>query len=126
MNANIEFKRIKNTSMFIASTERAHNIIYTYVDEDRLTLYIPPKEEDKNKTDEDPEVKQPTKLKLECNFLVTGEMLDLMQNSKIMYVLSRKHDFDISLSQVTFLPCTGFEFEKLQDVIVDLCEKFNL
>lgn len=131
MNKKIEFKQVKGTNLFAATTERGNAITYGFVREERLVLFG--KREDLDTEAEKPngakdwiEKKQPTKMRFESTFRFTGEMLDLMTSSKIMEVLGCISHDETSTYEVTYFPRLGFDYEKLQDVIVDILEKYNL
>lgn len=126
---NIEFKQTKGSNVFVGATERGSTIAYKFIPEDRLVRLVEEKAvetETKEKGGIWEKAKQPTKMRLDCNFKVETEMLDLIQKSKIVEVIGRINNEDAGIYEVTFLPRPHFEYEKLQDVIVDLCEKFNL
>lgn len=123
MKTRIEFKAIKGSPFFEGVTDRAAAVAYSYVNEDRLKYYTTSSELPDT---DDEEAQQPTTLSMGCNFKVDGAMLDLIDQSKIVYVIGCKYDAEEGQSNIVFYPRSGFQYEKLQDVIVDLCEKFNL
>lgn len=111
----IEFKAIKSTRYFGTFAESENQILYSFVHEDKLKYYS-----------QDDESASPTKMMLEANFDIKPQMLDLIESSKIAYVLEKTFDAEYSYSKVTYFARPGFSYEKLQDVIVDIFEKFNL
>lgn len=111
----IEFKQITGTRYFGGYTESGSTLTYNFVYEDKMKLYH---------SDKDAEA--PTRMTMECNFDLTTAMLDLCEQSKIMHVLEKTFDEDRRFSTLVYYPRSGFSYEKLQDVIVDICEKYNL
>lgn len=125
----IEFKRPYGSRFFEGTTERGAVFTYSYTKEESLKLHVPSKDEKEVPGAVPPdneEIKQPTTITLCCNFNLTGEMLDLLEKSKIVFVLGKKYDADEVLSTVMAYPRPGFTYDKLENVITDLCEKFNL
>lgn len=111
----IEFKEVSDTRNFVGCTEVGNTLTYNFVYEDKLKYYYPHASDGGF-----------TRMTLECNFNMTGEMLDLLEKSKIVHVLSKSYEVEIGFSKIIYFPRPGFSYEKLQDIIVDICEKFNL
>ncbi len=124
--------RTKNVT--IGTTAKGNTIEYEVIPTDNLKFWQP--SADLSKIDlrtagdaelrllnEDNKVyKKASKIRLECGFIPTVAMLDILVSSKILSI----SDYSRSMQIIDIIPHPLFDYGKLNDVLFDLTNKFDL
>lgn len=112
----IEFKRKPGDIFTIGKTGRGNLISFVEIRESDLILFDPT-------TETAVLDNKPTSITLYSdNIIFSDQMLDVLEASKILRVKEKSNDGQ----QVVIYPLFSFDFSKLQSVLLDITEKFNL
>ncbi|SHE58515.1 hypothetical protein [Dysgonomonas macrotermitis] len=124
----MNFKKAEDSPFTIGSTQKGNTISFVPISEDKLVFR---KELDKPEVLEairlyteksfEP-VPKPTRIILYCNFYIKPSMLDELNSSKIISVIEGSN----TKQQIIAEPLNFFDYEKLTDILFDLCKKFDL
>lgn len=124
--------RTKNVT--IGTTAKGNTIEYEVIPTDNLKFWQPSAglskidlrtagDAELRLLDEDNKVyKKASKIRLECSFIPTVAMLDILVSSKILSI----SEYSRSMQIIEIIPRPLFDYEKLNDVLFDLTNKFNL
>lgn len=112
----IEFRRKGGDLFTVGKTDKGNLISFVEIRESNLILLDP-------NTDISALHRKPSEITLYSdNVEFSTPMLDAIEASKIMKVKDRCNDG----KQVVVYPLFSFDFSKLQNVLFDLSEKFNI
>lgn len=122
----MNFSQVQESVRVDATTNKGNFITFITVNNDKLKTC-------ENILDEDHTAwNEATRIKIECSFEVTTTMAELLESSKILYVedvdnfITGENENIISTPSLTIVPRPLFDFEKLKNVLFDLCQKFDL
>lgn len=108
----MNFINKQHSPFYEGITAKGNTILYRFIREDRLRFY-------KSDTEE-----RATLMSLKCNFAITMPMLDLLESSKIIHIEGMVNDKD--RHKIWFHPLPLFDYIKLNDILFDMCQKFQL
>lgn len=130
----MDFKIKPNSHEVVGITNRNNEIRYTKTPEENLKFWTPkpitrmftslkapitdPEEEAYNKA-----FREATRLQLKCKFVITVQMLDLLESSRI---LSVEHMTNENENFIIIIPHPLFTYDKLNDILFDMTNKFEL
>lgn len=130
----MDFKIKPNSYEVVGVTNRNNEIRYTKTPEEKLKFWMPkpitrmftslkapitdPEEEAYSK-----QFRDATRLQLKCKFVITVQMLDLLESSRI---LSVEHMTNENGNLIIIIPHPLFTYEKLNDILFDMTNKFEL
>lgn len=130
----MDFKIKPNSYEVVGVTNRNNEIRYTKTPEDKLKFWMPkpitrmftslkapitdPEEEAYSK-----QFRDATRLQIKCKFVITVQMLDLLESSRI---LSVEHMTNDNGNLIIIIPHPLFTYEKLNDILFDMTNKFEL
>lgn len=130
----MNFKIKPNSYEVVGVTNRNNEIRYTKTPEEKLKFWMPkpitrmftslkapitdPEEEAYSK-----QFRDATRLQLKCKFVITVQMLDLLESSRI---LSVEHMTNENGNLIIIIPHPLFTYEKLNDILFDMTNKFEL
>lgn len=127
----MNFKIRPNNYEVVGVTNRNNEIRYTKTPEENLKFWTPkpitrmftslkapipidPDEESYYKA-----FREATRLQIKCKFVITVQMLDLLESSRI---LSVEHNENL----IIIIPHPLFTYDKLNDILFDMTNKFEL
>ena len=131
----INFVHPKGTDLYIGTSEKGNSVQYRFIPEDKLITWehvetIPlsqlkemSREEITVISEKQEKQNSASRMELECNFAITGSMILLLESARILYV----HEYvNTSGHKIIFSPLPMFDYVKLNDVLFDMFNKFNL
>ncbi len=134
MNFTIKPSKQKET---VATTPKGNTIRYAIVPEEKMKFWKPnpelsridilsPNESDFDILGKDnKEYKAATRIRIDCSFYVDMKMIDLLESSKIFSIDFRGSETKND-SFILIIPHPLFDYEKLNDILFDLCKKYDL
>lgn len=131
----MNFKIRPNNYEVVGVTNRNNEIRYTKTPEENLKFWTPkpitrmftslkapipidPDEETYYKA-----FREATRLQIKCKFVITVQMLDLLESSRI---LSVEHMTNENENLIIIIPHPLFTYDKLNDILFDMTNKFEL
>lgn len=130
----MDFKIKPNSYEVVGVTNRNNEIRYTKMPEEKLKFWMPkpitrmftslkapitdPEEEAYSK-----QFRDATRLQIKCKFVITVQMLDLLESSRI---LSVEHMTNENENLIIIIPHPLFTYDKLNDILFDMTNKFEL
>lgn len=118
----IKFKPTQGQLFITGMTPNDRTISFSPINEERLKLYDPEKNYNEAICNGKDVTETHSKVILYANFSFSMPMLTELEKSKILIVSECSNE----KQQVTIFPLFGFSESKLQEVLFDLSEKFNL
>lgn len=130
----MDFKIKPNSYEVVGVTNRNNEIRYTKTPEEKLKFWMPKPitrmftslKAPITDTEEEAYTKQfrdATRLQIKCKFGITVQMLDLLESSRI---LSVEHMTNENGNLIIIIPHPLFTYEKLNDILFDMTNKFEL
>lgn len=122
---NFEVKTIKE-KVVEAITDKGFTLRYSQIPMDKIKCHIP-ELFDKGVADDEFE-NVPTVIDIDCNFRVIPQMCDRLNQSKIIIVTQFWSEEESSKyeSKIRFEILRLFSYEKLNDILYDMCVAFDL
>lgn len=118
----IKFQPTQGQLFITGITPNDRTISFSPINEERLKLYDPENNYNETICDGKDVTETHSKVILYANFSFSMPMLTELEKSKILIVSECSNE----KQQVTTFPLFGFSQPKLQEVLFDLSEKFNL
>lgn len=133
----MNFKNPLGTTVMVGTTDKKNTIEYFFTAESRLKFWQPCKNlsvadivgmklSDLNKHHEVLKSNlKATMITLNCSFAIKAEMATLLDNSKIVHIhsFSNKEEFP---NEIILSPLPMFTYEKFNDLLYDLSQKFGI
>lgn len=120
----MDFRKPKDSPFLVGTTQKKNTISFVPVSEEKLVVLNKQQVEAIREfgTKEFIDQPEPTRLVLYCSFLVTAQMADELEQSKILYV----DEICNNRTQIIVYPLAFFDYQNLQDILFDLTQKFDL
>ena len=134
---NFTIKSKEKAKETVGITSRQNVVRYTSIPTDKISYWKPNTELSKinilkaNSSEIDQlekdnkEFKSATRLRIDFSFPMQMRMIDLLESSKILSV-EYSEQLDKQFSYIIIIPHPLFDYEKLNDVLFDMVQKFEL
>lgn len=134
---NFTIKSKEKARETVGITSRQNCVRYTPIPTDKISYWKPDTELSKinilkansseiDKLEKDnKEFNSATRIRIDFSFPMQMRMIDLLESSKILSVEYREQ-IDKQFSYIIIIPHPLFDYEKLNDVLFDMVQKFDL
>ena len=131
----MNFRNPTGSNVFIGFTPKGSTVEYHFISESKIVYWkdipnLPLPDLDKmsgkqlsNFADKQKEATEATRIRIHCSFLITTKIADLIEKSKICYVEYVNNE---NGSYMVIIPRPLFDYGKLNEVLYDVFEKFDL